>query len=266
MESHQLKKKELCMQRLNEKKYAEKEYINLKTTLLDNSNIDEDEKQEIINKMDVLKKKFVYISRSQIEDVKHLIRSYGMTYCDAPGEADELCAMLTVKGIVWGCLSEDMDMFVYGCNRVLRYLSLMNHTVVLYDNKEILKCLSMSQNDLREISVISGTDYNCSKNQLNLYVTLKYFRKYQKEKKEKETNKKHGGNSFYEWLLENTNYLEKDDYDLFKKINNIFDMSSNFNNNCDNSINNYENIKIRNGQIIHKEIKEILEGDGFLFI
>ena len=254
-------KKELCMQRLYEKKIAENEFANLKISLTDNSNIDEDEKLEILNKMDMLKKKFVYISRAQIEDIKHLIRSYGMTYCDAPGEADELCAILTIKGIVWGCLSEDMDLFVYGCNRVLRYLSLMNHTIVLYDNKEILKCLDMCQNELREICVISGTDYNCSKNQLNLYVTLKYFRKYQKEK-----NKKYGGDSFYEWLIENTNYLEKDDYDLLKKIYNMFDMNSILNGRCLNTINNYENIKIRNGQIIHKEIKEILEKDGFIFM
>jgi 5'-3' exonuclease len=128
-------KKELLQQRLAEKKTAEKEFKVLKANLEYNTNMNEDEKHEIMNKMDILKKKFVYISKTQIEDVKHLIRNYGMTYCDAPNEADELCAMLVIKGFVWGCLSEDMDMFLYGCPRVLRYMSLMNHTFVLYEIK-----------------------------------------------------------------------------------------------------------------------------------
>jgi 5'-3' exonuclease len=110
--------------------------------------------------MDILKKKFIYISKNDIEDVKNLIRYYGATYYDAPGEADELCALLVIKNKVWACLSEDMDMFVYGCPYIIRYLSLLNHTVVLYDMKNILENLSMSQSELREICILSGTDYN----------------------------------------------------------------------------------------------------------
>ena len=74
--------------------------------------MEEAEKQEIMNNMDMLKRKFVNVSKNDIENVKNLIRSYGATYYDAPGEADELCAMLTIKGKVWAYLSEDMDMFV----------------------------------------------------------------------------------------------------------------------------------------------------------
>ena len=65
--------------------------------------------------MEQLKKQFINITKSHIAQVKELITAYGCTYYDAPGEADELCAMLTIKGKVWACLSEDMDMFVYGC-------------------------------------------------------------------------------------------------------------------------------------------------------
>jgi hypothetical protein len=131
---------------------------NLKKILHSSPNIDYDEKQELINNMDLLKKKFVRISKNDIENVKHLMRVYGATYYDAPGEADELCAMLTIKGKVWACLSEDMDMFVYGCPRVIRYFSLLNHTIVLYDMKEILDKLGFTQKELREICILSGTD------------------------------------------------------------------------------------------------------------
>ena len=130
-------KKELLQKRRTDKKEAEKEYNKLKSQIANNV-MDEVEKQDIINNMDMLKKKFVCIHKYDIDNVKKLIRAYGATYYDAPGEADEICALLVLKNKVWACLSEDMDMFVYGCTRVIRYLSLLNHTMVLYDTKAIL--------------------------------------------------------------------------------------------------------------------------------
>jgi len=250
-------KKELLVQRATEKKAAEKEFNQLKTNLEYDSNMDDDEKHEIINKMDLLKKKFVSIHINQINDVKNLIRNFGMTFCDAPNEADELCAFLAIKGIVWACLSEDMDMFVYGCPLVLRYMSLMNHTFVLYNTKQILNKLEIKQNELSEICVISGTDYNISnKNELNLYTTLKYFKKYKKNKNiESKDNHKIG--DFYNWLLENTNYIEDCNADLFNKIMNMFHFNE--------KMNYFENIKIANRNFVFSEIKEILKKDGFIF-
>lgn len=247
-------KKELLLQRLDEKKKAEKEFNLLKKNLEYDVNMNEDEKHEIMNKMDLLKKKFVHVSRRQIEDVKHLIRSYGMTYCDAPNEADELCAMLTIKGVVWACLSEDMDMFIYGCPRVLRYLSLLNHTFVLYDTKKILNKLNITQDDLREICVISGTDYNVNNdhhNQHNLFTTLKYFKKYKKNAV------KSVPISFYNWLKENTNYIEIYDYEIYESDISMFIL--------DTSLERYENISIVNTNVIYSDIKEILKKDGFIF-
>lgn len=244
-------KKELIERRLQEKKEAENEFNKLKSNLDYNLNMDEDEKHEITNKMDILKKKFVSISKKQIHDVKMLITCYGMTYCDAPNEADELCAMFVIKGIVWACLSEDMDMFLYGCPRVLRYLSLLNHTFVLYDTKKILSKLQINQNELREICVVSGTDYNLMNQRISncdLYSSLKYFKKYKGQKI---------SCSFYDWLIENTNYIT-DDYELFKKNCSMFEFNA--------ELNEFENIRILNKNVMFSEMKEILKKDGFIFV
>jgi 5'-3' exonuclease len=201
--------------------------------------------------MDILKKKFVSISKNNIETIKQLIRGYGATYYDAPEEADKLCALLTIKDKVWACLSEDMDMFVYGCPRVIRYLSLLKHTAVIYDVKGILNNLGITQTNLRDICVLSGTDYNIECNDSNkLTRTLKYFKKY---------NKLNLEISFYEWLNENHNEFIKD-YDLLLKINNMFNLNTD-----DNIIKVFEKIRIINGPIIRDEIKKILAIDGFLF-
>lgn len=79
-----------------------------------------------------------------------------------------------------------MDMFVYGCNRVLRYLNLTNQTIVLYYTKGILENLNMNQKEFREICVLSGTDYNMNANtdknsSSTIYDTIKLFRKYQEQ-------------------------------------------------------------------------------------
>lgn len=243
-------KHELLRKRKEDKREAENEYNKLKNTLEINKDMDDSDKQEIIYNMDILKKKFVSINKNDIENVKMLIRSYGATYYDAPGEADELCAMLNIKNKVWASLSEDMDMFVYGCPRVIRYFSLLNHTAIVYDVKGILNNLGISQKELREICVLSGTDYNleCDDTKNSLNNTLKIFKKYHKS-----TSKV----GFYEWLNKDNNFIK--DYDLLLKTYNMFELNNRF------DIKVFEKIKIINGPIIKNEIINILKTDGFIF-
>jgi flap endonuclease-1 len=245
-------KKGLLQKRKENKKEAEQEYNKLKCTLENNKHIDDVEKQEIIYNMDMLKKKIVSINKTDIENIKNLIRAYGATYYDAPEEADELCALLTLKDKVWACLSEDMDMFVYGCSRVIRYLSLLQHTAVIYDMKGILNNLGISQKELREICVLSGTDYNIEIDnpKHSLMDTLKIFKKYHKSNTKLE---------FYEWLNV-TNYVLIKDYTLLKSIYDMFDLNKNH-----YGIKIFEKIKIINGPIIKDEITKILKTDGFIF-
>jgi flap endonuclease-1 len=250
-------KKELLIKRIQDKKKAECEYKRLKDKLDINNVTDDGEKQEIIESMDVLKKQFVYISKTQLEEVKHLIRGYGASYYDAHGEADALCAKLVLNGKVWGCLSEDMDMFVYGVNRVIRYFSLLNHTAVLYNTEGILHNLNISQKELREICVLSGTDYNIQKKEdncktPNLYKTLQYFKRYRMEGTQM---------GFYDWLLKNTEYIEN--HELLQKICCMFDLVNSKEN--DSTLAMFDNITIEYGPIMKSCIKEILKKDGFIF-
>jgi len=237
-----LKRKEI-------KKNAEEEYKKLSEILQKKSYSDDYEKQEIINNMDVLKKKFVYINKNDITIVKNLIKYYGFTYYTSQYEADDLCCLLTIKEKVWACLSEDMDMFVYGCPRVIRYLSLLNHTAVIYDLNGILNELGINQTELRQICVLSGTDYNVD-NQFELDKSLKYFKKYYKLKNTKSID-------FYTWL-EEENIINNLDY--LKDIYNKFDLEIKYINPTE-----IENIIVTSGSIMTNEIRNILKEDGFIF-
>lgn len=222
--------------------------------------------------MDQLKKQFVNVNKYKIEKVKDLIRAYGATYYDAPGEADELCALLVLKKIVWACLSEDMDMFVYGCSRVIRYFSLINHSIVLYSMKDILKELDMTHENFKDICILSGTDYNIHANtniitqgsrskkknhDISLYDTLKLFQKYKDERSNSERN--NNGQTFYTWLQNNTDYIS--DLELLEKINKMFDLSVEH-----HSLDIFKHIKIINGPINNELLHEIMREEGFIFI
>jgi 5'-3' exonuclease len=247
-----VEKKALLIKRKEDREEALEEYNKLQNQL---QNSEDSLKQDILSSMEQLKKQFVQINKDKIDKVKKLIRAYGATYFDAPGEADVLCALLVIKKKVWACLSEDMDLFVYGCTRVLRYFSLIGHTAVLYYMKGILEELNMSQKEFKEICILSGTDYNINANgsekvdKVNFHLTLKYFRKYQNSKSNLE---------FYDWLNENLDYIS--DKDLLQKINNMFDVDLNYN------IESFKNIKICNGPIIHNDIKNIMKEEDFIFI
>ena len=109
------------------------------------------DRSKLLLELDVLKRQSIRVYDEDVVNVKRLIDAYGISHFDAPGEADDLCAYFVQSGRAWGCISDDMDMFVYGCPRVIRYLSLLNHTAVIYDMKGILENLGVTQKELREI-------------------------------------------------------------------------------------------------------------------
>jgi 5'-3' exonuclease len=252
-------KKTLLQKRHKSKQEAEKEYKNLKNILDSNAFMDDSEKQELLSSMDLLKKQFIYINKEKNAKVKQLIRAFGMTYYDAPGESDELCASLVIKKKVWAIMSEDMDMFVYGCVRVLRYFSLINHSVVIYNTNKILEQLNLTQEEFRQICVLSGTDYNAilnDDNSHNLINTLKLFKKYKKSIKIQEEYKDY---NFYQWLIENSNYIEN--YNMLMNVYDMFDLKSDKH----HSIDIFDNIKIMNGLLDMESMKPLLIEEGFIF-
>lgn len=115
-------------------------------------------------RIQLYKRRATRIRRTDVDDIKELLTACGVEWYQAKGEADQLCVHLVKKGRAWACLSEDMDMLVYGCERVLRYLSIFRKTVVLYQLSDILYILQMSFEDFQQICVRSGTDYQKGEN------------------------------------------------------------------------------------------------------
>lgn len=211
-----VEKQELLKKRKEEKEKAEKKYKALEKSLKYKKS--SDEVSEVECEMDALRKCFVRITHADIENVKKLIKLYGLSYYIAEGESDYLCVQLVKQNKAWACLSEDMDMFVYGCPRVLRYLSLLNSNVVLYNFKGILQELGLIEKEFKEICILAGTDYNINKEgMIDLNTSLRLFSKYRKQ---------YNGNLFYEWLLQK-DIINHDEIEKLKQISKMFDINEN---------------------------------------
>lgn len=254
-------KYELLKKRKMDKKNAEMKYNELECKINDSGiDMDATEKKDIKETMEGLKKDFIRLHHTDIENVKLLFQAYGVSYIEAPGEADKLCAKMVCKNKAYACLSEDMDLFVYGCSRVLRYMSLLKKTAVLYNMKDILQELSITQDEFRSICIVTGTDYNFENNNQNsnnnnpngnnLIRTLKYFKKYQKYKKS-------GDDQFYEWMEANTNN-NVDSIELYS-IHSLFTLENMV------EYKQYEKLKILNGPINKSNLTMVMEKENFIF-
>ena len=219
-------KRGLLRERSRLKKEAEKEYDKLQNVLLDASaNISLDDKQLLEKKMDELKGQMVRIKPQDILSVKTLFDEKHIQYEEAVGEADQLCASMVYNNKAWACMSDDMDMFVYGCPRILRHLSMHNKTVLYYEFDRILDELQMDEKEFREIMVVSGTDYNYhdtrndTKNDrrptTNLKETLRWYFEYKHQCRK--NNEEIG---FYDWLVKYTKYIT--DLSSLQKIHSMF--------------------------------------------
>lgn len=52
--------------------------------------------------------------------LKNLLRSFGIPYHEAPGEAEAECARLQQLGVVDAVFSQDSDTLMFGCNFLIR--------------------------------------------------------------------------------------------------------------------------------------------------
>lgn len=254
-------KRPLLKQRYMNKVLAEAEYSRLKMLLDQASVMTSSDKADVINEMTLLKRKTIYLTKKQIANVKALISAFGATYYDAPNEADELCALLVIKNKAWACMSEDMDMFVYGVPRVIRYFSLLNHTIVLYNTISILQELNMTQQEFRELCVLSGTDYNLNNHSNSQHIIVSYNHTLHSSVKlfyqYKRTDCMDG---FYGWLL-NEKLIETEEYAC---LNHTYKMFVHESKECMDIVKN-TNLNHTELVICKEKLQSILEEDGFIY-
>lgn len=158
-----------------------------------------------------LRRKFVRVKPEHVFEIKDILKKNDVEFVEAPYEADTICVQYVKMKRAWACVSDDMDMFVYGCPRVIRSLTIEHGIGDLYVLPVILNELKLSLSQFRDICVLSGTDYNMDES-ICLFKIIRLFRDYRRLRVRE---------PFYDWLKETTPYIR--DYDNLKQIRNLFD-------------------------------------------
>ena len=170
---------------LNKRKHlkhvAEMQYNQLMLQTIDNNipkdgRLNKEAEAETEIKLKILRRRFIRVSDADFERVWSLMRALGVQHIVAPGEADALCAQMVLKRKAYACVSDDTDLLVYGCCRVLRHINLFDQTITLYDMNKILNILGITMKEFRQICVISGTDYNNNGRTHSLRHALQLFK------------------------------------------------------------------------------------------
>lgn len=254
-----IEKKAMLIKRKNDKDAAEVKYNELKMEI---ESTGKDISDSVLEEMDRLKKQFVRVTESDIAKSKEIMRACGITYIESRGESDNLCAFLVKHGFAWACLSDDMDMFLYGCPRVIRHLSLLNHEAVYYDTAQILFELDMTQEAFNDISILSGTDYNIT-SQHSLSDTVRLYMKYREWSNFNNMRRNAVSKTFYEWLVENTNYIE--DLANLERVRKLFDLDTFLDMRRDEFKEVLDHMPFKMYSVDFAKLETALSDDGFIF-
>jgi 5'-3' exonuclease len=175
--------------------------------------------EQIRRRMQSLKRRFIRISNFELNELKRLMREFGVEYIESDGESDLLCAYLVKCGFAQACMSDDMDLFLYGCPVVLRHVNIWHSTGVEYTLDTILRDMAVSLHGFKMVCILSGTDYTSNggesdidieskqptrhlKFRIYLSDLLKSYQEYQQQEEHREQQPRQFDTIFYDWVVE----------------------------------------------------------------
>eukprot|EP01054_Gregarina_sp_Poly1_P002458 Gregarina_sp_Poly_1__2457@NODE_1665_length_3579_cov_25_509112_g1093_i0_p1_GENE_NODE_1665_length_3579_cov_25_509112_g1093_i0NODE_1665_length_3579_cov_25_509112_g1093_i0_p1_ORF_typecomplete_len1066_score227_38XPG_I/PF00867_18/8_2e21XPG_I_2/PF12813_7/1_1e04XPG_I_2/PF12813_7/7_3e06_NODE_1665_length_3579_cov_25_509112_g1093_i03293526 len=137
------------------------------TDLVDDTTMDLDELAEVLEEeAQVLlqslrrgKQRADEVSQEMGEDIRALLRAFGVPYVEAPSEAEAQAAWLLKLQLAEGVLSDDSDSIVFGAEICFRNFFASQRSVELYTQREIGRCLGLSVEELRIVALLLGCDY-----------------------------------------------------------------------------------------------------------
>jgi flap endonuclease-1 len=107
-----------------------------------------------------------------IDETKELLHALGIPVIQAPSEGEAVAAQLAREGLVWASASQDNDSLLYNCPRMIRNLSISGRRRVSRSRKyksidpelilldQNLSLLGITREQLIDIAILVGTDYN----------------------------------------------------------------------------------------------------------
>jgi len=107
-----------------------------------------------------------------VEDSKRLLTALGVSWIQAPSEGEAQAAFIAARGDVWGVASQDHDSLLFGAPRMVKNLAITGRRKLprrdvyvevepkIVDLSKVLNELSLSREQLIDVGILIGTDFN----------------------------------------------------------------------------------------------------------
>ena len=114
-----------------------------------------------------------------LESSKRLLALMGIPCIDAASEGEAQAAYMVKKGDAWAVASQDYDCLALGAQRTIRNLTISSNTLNLeyYELAKVLKRLNITREELVDISLLVGTDFNDGTKGIGAKTALKLAKK-----------------------------------------------------------------------------------------
>ncbi len=102
------------------------------------------------------------MSREIIEGSKKLLELMGVPYIQAKGEGEAQASYMVEKGDAWAVGSQDYDCILFGAPRMVRNLTITGGkaNLEIINLEKVLKDLEITREQLVDIAILVGTDFN----------------------------------------------------------------------------------------------------------
>ncbi|HDJ84099.1 MAG TPA: flap endonuclease-1 [Desulfurococcaceae archaeon] len=112
------------------------------------------------------------LTEAMVEDSKRLLTAMGIPWVQAPAEGEAQAAYMAKKGDAFAAASQDYDSLLFGAPRLVRNLAITGKRKLprknvyvevkpeLIELDKLLKTLGISREQLIDIAILLGTDYN----------------------------------------------------------------------------------------------------------
>eukprot|EP00923_Selenidium_pygospionis_P038488 GHVN01067096.1.p1 GENE.GHVN01067096.1~~GHVN01067096.1.p1 ORF type:complete len:1726 (+),score=299.51 GHVN01067096.1:2841-8018(+) len=100
-----------------------------------------------------------HVTPEMQEEVRDLLRAFGIPFVDAPAEAEAQASFLTAAGLCDGVISDDSDTIVFGAREVYRHFFDSRSTVEEYDIDMIYREIGVGKAEMILLAMLLGCDY-----------------------------------------------------------------------------------------------------------
>ena len=106
-----------------------------------------------------LKRKLIYVTKENINQLKYLLSILNIPYIHENVEADLISSKLSSSNIVNMVLSEDMDHLTNGTQYLIRDFNVKNNRAICYDLNKIKDKLGLTNIKFINLCILFGCDY-----------------------------------------------------------------------------------------------------------